>query len=158
MKRCLIISALPGLLALVVTCSDDQGRFNSKPAPAANIYSVAPLRKEVIAQRVLAVQLAPHDQFEATNMFAQNEPIPASLYLASSGYVEPRRILAFLISDEAIVEQQSISIRADDRQEEFDFRFTKTPRPPGTYQIRLVEIARSNAKPVLLARLFLTVE
>jgi hypothetical protein len=38
------------------------------------------------------------------------------------------------------------------------FVLIRTPRPPGAYQIKFVEIARSNGTPVLLARLFLNVE
>jgi len=158
MKQCLLISVLPGLLALVLSCGQDKNRVDSNPAPAASTYSVASPRKEIIAQNVLAAQLAPHDQFEAKTTFAPNEPIPASLYLAASAYVERRRIFAFLVSNEAVVEQQSIAVGANEEREAFDFQFVKTPRPSGTYQIRLVEIARSHGKPVLLARLFLNVE
>jgi hypothetical protein len=62
------------------------------------------------------------------------------------------------VRDEAIVEEQSIAAGADEKRQEFDFHFAKTPRPLGAYQIKFVEIARSNGKPVLLARLFLNVE
>jgi len=119
---------------------------------------VAPLRKEIIAQNVLAAQLAPHDEFEGKVVFRPNEVIQASLFLASPGYFEQRRIVAFLINDDVVIEEQIIAVAAGDRREQFDFVFARTPRLTGCYQIRLVEIARSNAKPVLLARLFLAVE
>ena len=158
MRRCLVILVLLGLINVTVGCCKDQSIVNSKPAEPGITDNVASPRKEIFARNVLSAQLAAHDQFEARTTFAPNEPIPASLFLASSGYVEPRRVSAFLISGEAVIEQQSIAVSANEEREEFDFRFVKTPRPSGNYQIRLVEIARSNGKPVLLARLFLNVE
>ena len=119
---------------------------------------MASQRKEIIAQNVLAAQLALHHEFEARTSFAPTEAIPASLYLTESSYVEPRRISAFLICEESVVEEESIFVSATEKRQAFDFRFNKTPRPVGVYQIRFVEIARSNGKPVLLARLFLNVE
>lgn len=86
-------------------------------------------RKEISAQNALAAQLALNNQFEAKTPFAPIEPIPASVYLARSGYGELRRIVAFLISDDAVVEKQSIAVGANERREEFDFRFIKTTRP-----------------------------
>lgn len=157
MRQSLVISALLGFMALTLTCGRDQTRVDSRPdQPLAN-YNASP-RKEIIAQHVLAVQLAPHYEVEAKTTFAPTEPILASLYLTESSDVESRRIFAFLVSDEAVVEEQSIALSTSDERREFDFRFTKTPRPLGSYQIRFVQIARSNAKPVLLARLFLNVE
>jgi hypothetical protein len=119
---------------------------------------VASPRKEIIAQNVLAAQLAPHHELEAKTTFAPTESIQASLYLTNSSHIEPRRISAFLVRDESVVEEQSIAAGSDETRQEFDFRFAKTPRPLGAYQIKFVEIARSNGKPVLLARLFLNVE
>jgi hypothetical protein len=63
-----------------------------------------------------------------------------------------------LVRDEGIIEERSVDVSANETRQEFDFSFTKTPRPLGEYKIRFVEIKRSNGKPVLLARLFLNVE
>jgi hypothetical protein len=158
MKRRLIISILPGLLALTLSCGKDLGRVDSKPAEPASHDNLAPARKELIAQNVLAAQLASHHEFEARTTFTPTEAIPASLYLTNSSYIEARRISAFLVRDEAVVEEQSLAVLANEKRQEFDFRFTKMPRPLGAYQIKFVEIARSKGKPVLLARLFLNVE
>jgi len=83
--------------------------------------------------------------------------------LANSTRVEPRRISAFLVREqtsreETIIEEHSLVIAAGETRQEFDFCFSEAPRPLGAYQIRFVEIARSNGKPVLLARLFLDIE
>jgi hypothetical protein len=153
MNQCLVI--LFAVLTLGVSCGS--GVDSKSPAPAST-YNVASPRKEIIAQNVLAAQLAPHYELEAKTSFAPTESIQASLYLTNSSHVEPRRISAFLVRDEAVVEEQSIAAGPDDKRHEFDFRFAKTPRPLGAYQIKFVEIARSNGKPVLLARLFLNVE
>ena len=158
MKQRLVLSGLLGLLALTVNCVRDRRVVDSNSAGTASVYNVAPPRKEIIAQNVLACQLAAHYEVEARTTFSPAEPIPASLYLTDSSHVEPRRICAFLVRDETIVEEQSIAAGANDRRQEFDFRFSKAPRPVGAYQIRFVEVARSNGKPVLLARLFLNVE
>ena len=158
MERRLVISGLLGLLALIAGCGTDQSRLGSKPEPAASNLDMDTVRKEIIAQNVLAAQLAAHHEFEAKSTFAQTETIRASLYLTDSSYIEPRRISALLVRDEAVVEEHYIAVRADEGRNEFDFRFAKTPRPPGAYQIKFVEIARSNGKPILLARLFLSVE
>lgn len=158
MKQRMVISGLLGLLALTAGCGTEQSRLDSKPETAASNSDVDSVRKEIIAQNVLAAQLAAHHEFEAKTTFAPTETIRASLYLTDSPYVEPRRISALLVRDEAVVEEQNIAVRADEKRHEFDFRFAKTPRPPGAYQIKFVEIARSNGKPVLLARLFLSVE
>ena len=158
MKECLVIPVLLGWLALTVSCRKNHSVVDSKPDGPATNPNVASPRKEIIAQNVLAVQLAAHHEFEDKTTFAPTEPIQASLYLTSSSHVEPRRISAFLVRDEAIVEEQSIAVSANEDRQEFDFRFAKTPRPLGMYQIKFVEIARSNGKPVLLARLFLNVE
>src|SRR5262249_36357664 len=107
---------------------------------------------------VLAVQLAAHNELEAGAAFGSTETIPASLFLDDSPYIERRRIYALLVRDESIVEEQSISVGASEKRQDFDFRFARTPRPLGSYQIRFVEIARSSGKPVLMARLYLTVE
>jgi hypothetical protein len=153
MNQWLVI--LLALLTLTVSCGS---RVDSKsPAPGIT-YDVASPRKEIIAQNVLAAQLAPHHELEARTTFAPTESIQASLYLSNSSHIEPRRISAFLVRDEAVVEEQSIAAGADEGRQEFDFRFAKTPRPQGAYQIKFVEIARSNGRPVLLARLFLNVE
>jgi|RhiMetdeSRZDD1v2_1073273.scaffolds.fasta_scaffold660554_2 hypothetical protein len=153
MNQWLII--LFALLTFTVSCG---GRVDSKSHASGDTYKVASPRKEIIAQNVLAAQLAPHHELEAKTTFAPTESIQASLYLTSSTHVEPRRISAFLVRDEAVVEEQSIAAGADERRQDFDFRFAKTPRPAGAYQIKFVEIARSNGKPILLARLFLNVE
>jgi len=143
------------LLTFTVSCG---GRVDSKSHASGDTYKVASPRKEIIAQNVLAAQLAPHHELEAKTTFAPTESIQASLYLTISTHVEPRRISAFLVRDESVVEEQSIAAGADERRQDFDFRFAKTPRPAGAYQIKFVEIARSNGKPILLARLFLNVE
>ena len=161
MKQRLLISTLLALLALAAGCRDGQGRADAKPAaPEGNAdnANMAAVRKEIVAPNVLAAQLAPHHEFEDKTTFSPTEPIPASLFLTGSRHIEPRRISAFLVREETIVEEQNISIGADDQRQEFDFRFAKAPRPAGAYQIKFVEIARSNGKPVLLARLFLRVE
>lgn len=90
--------------------------------------------------------------------FAPTETFQDSIYLTRSSHIEPRRISALLVRDEAVVDEQNIAVGADEKRQEFDFRFAKTPRPLGAYQIKFVEIARSNGKPMLLARLFLSVE
>ncbi|HEU4390723.1 MAG TPA: hypothetical protein VFV34_23160 [Blastocatellia bacterium] len=151
------ISAAVGLMALVANCGKE-APVGSIPAAPASSYDVAAPRKEIIAQNVLAVQLAPRHAFEAKTTFATTESIPASLFLSDSSPVEKRRITAFLVRDESVVEEQSVSIAAVDERHDFDFRFDRTPRPSGAYEIRFVEIARSSAKPVLLARLFLDIE
>jgi hypothetical protein len=158
MKR-LFISVLLGLAVLTIGCGGDKSRADSKPGQSPNDNDVAsPVRKEIIAQNVLAAQLAPHHEVETKTTFASTEPIQASLYLTGSPYVEPRRISAFLVRDETIIEEQSIAVGANEKRQEFDFSFIKTPRPLGAYQIKFVEIKRSNGKSVLLARLFLNVE
>jgi hypothetical protein len=158
MKRRLALSVLHGLLALAVGCGEDQSPVHSETARQTGSRPVASARKEIIAPNVLAVQLAAHHEFESRTTFTPTEPIQASLYLADSYYIEPRRIAAFLVSDEAVVEEHRIFVSANEKRQEFDFRFAKTPRPLGTYQIKFIEIARSNGKPVLLAQLFLKVE
>ena len=158
MKELMAISGLLGLLALTLSCGKDHSLVDSQPPSQESNRTVPSVRKEIIAQNVLAAQLAPHHEFEAKTTFAATEPIPASLCLTNSSYVEPRRISAFLVRDEAVVEEHSIAVSADEKRQDFDFRFAKKPRPAGMYQIKFVEIARSNGKPVLLARLFLNVE
>jgi hypothetical protein len=156
--RRLLISVLLSSIGLTASCDRDGSTVDSKSAQAVNNSYVASTRKEIIAQTVLSVQLAPHNEIETRTTFAATEPVPASLYLTDSAYIEPRRIIAFLVSNEAVVEEQSIAVKANEKRQEFDFRFTKTPRPSGAYQIKFVEIARSNGRPVLLARLFLHIE
>jgi hypothetical protein len=158
MRETIVILVLLGLMGLVGSCGKDQSQLASKTDQLPATYSVAAPRKEIIAPHVLSAQLAPHNQVEAKTTFARTEPIQASVYLTNPSYIESRRIFAFLVNDEAVVEEQSIAVGATDERQEFDFSFAKTPRPLGSYQIRFVEIARSNAKPVLLARLFLNVE
>jgi len=158
MRQHLVISVLLGLLVLTLSCGNHQSPVDSKPAGPASDYNVASPNREIIAQNVLAVQLAPHHEFESKTTFAPTEPIQASLYLTNSAHIEPRRISAFLVRDEALVEEQSIAVGANEKRQDFDFRFAKMPRPLGTYRIKFVEIARSNGKPVLLAQLFLNVE
>jgi hypothetical protein len=165
MKRRLVISPslrwlslTVGCLALTVSCRNDQSHVGSMPASESNGHSVATPRREIIRQDVLGAQLAVHHETEARSTFGASEPIPASLILSGSLHYEPRRVFAFLVRDEQIVEEQSIAVRAGETREEFDFHFTKTPRASGTYQIKFVEIARSNGTSVLLARLFLSVE
>ena len=149
------LTILLALLTLTVSCGS---RVDLKSPAPRRAYNVASPRKEIIAQNVLAAQLAPHHELEDKATFAPTESIQASLYLTSSSHDEPRRISAFLVRDEAVVEEQSIAAGADEKRQDFDFRFAKTPRPAGAYQIKFVEIARSNGKPILLARLFLNVE
>lgn len=157
MKQRLFVSLILACMALAGSCREDKSRGHSIPESRANDYDAAP-RREIIAQNVLAVQLAAHNEFEAGATFGSTETIPASLYLDDSPYVERRRISALLVRGESLVEEQSISIGANEKHQDFGFRFAKTPRPPGAYEIRFVEIARSSGKPVLMARLFLTVE
>ena len=158
MKQPLFIAIFLGLLALTASCERDHGRAHLKPGGPAVPYNVAPTRKEIIAQNVLGAQLAARHDVEGRTTFASTEPIPASLYLTDSAHIEPRRISALLLRDETVIEEQSIASGANEKRQEFDFSFAKTPRPLGTYQIKFIEIARSNGRPVLLARLFLNVE
>ena len=157
MRQSLAIFVLVGLMGMTVSCCRDQSRADSKADQALAGYDASP-RKEIIAQHVLSAQLALHNEVESKTTFATTEPIRASLYLTSPSYIGPRRIFAFLVSDEAVVEEQSIALSASDERREFDFHFVKTPRPLGCYQIRFIEVARSTAKPALIARLFLNVE
>ena len=157
MRQSLAIVVLVGLMGLTVSCCRNQSHADSKTDQSSAAYDASP-RKEIIAPHVLAAQLAPHDEVESKTIFAPTEPIRASLYLTSPSYIGPRRILAFLVSDETVFEEQSVALSASDERREFDFDFVKTPRPLGRYQIRFVEVARSNAKPTLIARLFLNVE
>lgn len=154
----LIISSLLGLLVLANGCSDNQRNTETKPDKANNESKMIGQSKEIVAQNVLAVQLAKHNEIESRTIFAPTEPIYASVYLTDSQYIESRRIFAFLVQDKITIEEQRIEVGANEKQNEFDFCFSKTPRPSGAYQIKFVEIARSNGKPVLLARLFLNVE
>ncbi|MCM3873637.1 MAG: hypothetical protein ND895_23370 [Pyrinomonadaceae bacterium] len=160
MKRdgSLVISALLGLLVLVGGCGNYQRHADTKSDQAISDSKIARQSKEIVAQNVLAAQLARHHDIESKTAFAQTEPIYASVYLTSPQHIEPRRISAFLVREEEIVEEQSIAVGANEQRQEFDFSFTETPRPPGAYKIKFVEIARSHGKPVLLARLFLNVE
>ena len=157
MRQSLATFVLVGLMGMTVSCCRDQSRADSKAAQPLAGYDASP-RKEIIGQHVLSAQLAPHDEVESKTTFAPTEPIPASLYLTSPSYVGPRRIFAFLVSEEAVVEEQSIGLSASDDRRELDFHFVKTPRPLGCYQIRFIEVTRSTAKPALIARLFLNVE
>jgi len=157
MRQPLAIFVLVGLMGMTVSCCRDQSRADSKADQPLAGYDASP-RKEIIAQHVLSAQLALHNEVESKTTFATTEPIRASLYLTSPSYIGPRRIFAFLVSDEAVVEEQSIALSASDERREFDFLFVKTPRPLGCYQIRFIEVARSTAKPALIARLFLNVE
>lgn len=156
--RRLIISVLLGSLGQTAGCGGGVPQVDSKPAQAAVDVPAAATRNEVIAQKVLSVQLAPHDEIETRTTFSATEPVPASLYLTDPPYMEARQIIGFLVSNGAVFEEQSIAVRANEKRQRFDFRFAKTPRPAGPYQIKFVEIARSNGKPVLLARLFLEIE
>lgn len=158
MKQSRVIFILLGSLALIVGCNRAPGRVDSQEAGAPGNYEVAAPRKELIGQNVLAAQLAAHDEIEAGTTFSPTEIIPASLYLTASSHIEARRISAFLVRDEVVFEEQSITVKADERQLDFDFRFSRAPRPLGAYQIKFVEIARSHGKPVLLARLFLRID
>jgi len=157
MRQSLAICVLVGLMGMTVSCCRDQSHADSKTDQQSAGYDASP-RKEIIGQDVLSAQLAPHDEVESKTTFAPTEPIRASLYLTNPSYLGPRRIFAFLVSDETVVEEQSIGLGASDERRELDFHFVKTPRPLGCYQIRFIEVARSNAKPALIARLFLNVE
>ncbi len=117
-----------------------------------------PRRKEIVSPTVLSVQLAMHREIESRTRFTGDEPVDASLFLTNAEHVESRRINASLECGESLIEEQSVWLAAEDERREFDFRFAKMGRPPGDCEIRFVEIARSSGKPVLLARLFLTVE
>ena len=157
MRQSLAIFVLVGLMGMTVSCCRDQSRADSKADQPLAGYDASP-RKEIIAQHVLSAQLALHNEVESKTTFATTEPIRASLYLTNTSYIGPRRIFAFLVSDEAVVEERSIALSASDERRELDFHFVKTPRPLGCYQIRFIEVTRSSAKPELIARLFLNVE
>jgi len=157
MRRSLAIFVLVGLMGMTVSCCRGQIHADPKTDQLSAGYDAAS-RKEIIAPHVLSAQLAPHDEIESKTTFAPTEPIRASLYLTNPPYPGPRRIFAFLVNDEAVVEEQSIALSASDERREFDFLFVKTPRRLGRYQIRFIEVARSNARPELIARLFLKVE
>jgi len=160
MKRdgSLVISAVLGLLVLLDGCANNQPNVDSKSDKTTSDSKMAMQSKEIVAQNVLAAQLARHDEIESKTAFAQTEPIYASVYLTTPQHIEPRRISAFLVLEEEVVEEQSIAVGANEKRQEFDFSFTQTPRPLGAYKIKFVEISRSHGKPVLLARLFLSVE
>jgi len=157
MKERVAVLFLFGCLICCCSCGETQDGVASKPREPGGKHYIASPRREIIEENVLAAQLAFHDEIESKTTFSSCEPIQASLYLAGSSKVEPRRISAFLLLNESVVEEQSIVLRHEDRHQ-FDFRFVKTPRELGSYEIRFVEIARSRGKPVLLARLFLNVE
>ncbi len=152
-----VILSLFGLLMLVVSC-DSQHKTETKPDKTTDNYKMAIQSKEIVAQNVLSAQLAKHNEIESRTIFAPNEPIHASVYLTDSQHIEPRRIYAFLFHDETVIDEQSIYVGESEKRHEFNFSFIKMQRPCGTYQIRFVEITRSNGKPVLLARLFLNIE
>ena len=161
MKRdgALVISALLGFLMVAGGCGTHQRTADTKSDnTSSSDSSVAMQSREIVAQNVLAAHLARHNEIESKTAFAQTEPIYASVYLTNPQHIEPRRISAFLVRDEEVVEEQSIAVGANEKRQEFDFSFTETPRPLGAYKIKFVEIARSHGKPVLLARLFLNVE
>ena len=151
---------IPALLACVVWssgCGNNQRLSGDKPDKASNEFQIALQNKEIVGQNVLAAQLARHTEIESKTAFAQTEPIHASVYLTNPRHIEPRRISAFLLRDEEVVEEQSIAVEANEKRQEFDFSFTE-PRPQGAYKIKFVEISRSHGRPVLLARLFLNVK
>ena len=157
MRQSLAIFVVVGMMGMTVSCCRDRSRADSRTDQLSPAYDASP-RKEIIAPHVLAAQLAPHNEIESKTTFAPTEPIWASLYWTSPSYIGPRRIFAFLVCDEAVLEEQSIALSASDEHRELDFHFVKTPRPLGRYQIRFIEVARSNAKPAVIARLFLNVE
>jgi hypothetical protein len=158
MKHFLRLLVLLGSLAFAVSCRKSESLGESKSSTPPENYKIASTRREIIAQHVLGAQLAPHHEVEAKSTFSPDEPIQASLYFTDTSEIGSRRILAILVSDETVVEEQGITLESEDARHELDFRFAKTPRPLGSYQIRFVEIARSSPRPVLLARLFLNVE
>ena len=158
MRQLLITATLFYLAALTASCRGIESCADSNSDQPVSNYNLAASQREIVAQNVLAVQLARHDEIETKTAFTPTEPVYVSVYLTNPRYVEPRRISALLIRDETVVEEQSIAVGADEARQEFDFSFIRTPRPPGAYQIKFVEIARSNGTPVLLARLFLSVE
>ena len=160
MKRdgALVISTLLGLLMVAGGCGSHQPSADTKSDKTTSDSRMAMQSREIVAQNVLAAQLARHNEIESKTAFAQTEPIYASVYLTNPQHIEPRRISAFLVRDEEVVEEQSIAVGANEKRQEFDFSFTETPRPLGAYKIKFVEIARSQGKPVLLASLFLNVE
>src|SRR5262249_59414816 len=123
MKSSAVISVVVGLLAVAIGCGRDQSP-DAKPGSSDNLDR-ASARKEIIAQNVLAVQLASRHEFEDKTTFGATEPIPASLYLTSSSQAGPRRVSVLLVREEAIVEEQSITVGPDENREEFDFRFVK---------------------------------
>jgi hypothetical protein len=153
MKMSLVIATLLAPMLLPGCRERGGGDSQSGERPGDSV----PRTREIISSNVLAVHLAAHHEAETRNAFAVTEPIRASIFLLRPLHVEPRRITAFLVREKLVVEEQSISVEADETREEFDFEFVRTPRPPGAYEIRFVEIARSRGKPMLLARLFLNV-
>ena len=142
-------------MVFFVCCSGRQRRGNAKSDNMTTDYNMAKQSKEIVAQNVLGAQLARHNEIESRTAFSPTETIYASVYLRNSQHVEPRRISAFLLHDESVIEEQSIDVSASETRQEFDFSFTRKPRPLGAYQIKFVEVKRSSGKPVLLARLFL---
>jgi len=137
MKRCLVISVLLGLAGSANGCGE--GRVAPKSdGPAGDQTVTSHTSKEIIADNVLAAQLAPRDGFEARTTFATTEPIQASLYLTGPAYIEPRRISASLVCGGVIVEEQSVAVGADEKRQEFDFRFAKTPHRSGACLIKFV--------------------
>ena len=157
MKRSLTLLASLGFVAFFASCAEDQRRSDSNNAATSNATDLSAARKEIVARNVLGAQLASHDKLENKTTFGTRESIAASLYLANSSFIEARRISAFLVHDDAVIEEQTIGEDPGEKRGDLDFQFNNTPRPPGAYEIKFVEIARSNGKPVLLARLFLTV-
>lgn len=160
MKRgsLVIISVLICLSVLGGGCVSNQHDSDTKSDDLASDSKMMKQSKEIVAQNVLSAQLAKHNDIESRNIFSPTEPIYASVYLTKSQHIEPRRISAFLMRDEIVIEEQSVDVGTNETRQEFDFSFTKTPRQSGEYKIRFVEIKRSSGKPVLLARLFLNVE
>jgi outer membrane murein-binding lipoprotein Lpp len=156
--RSLVISAVLGLSVLIGGCANNQPNADTKSDKTTSDSKMALQSKEIVAQNVLAAQLAKHHEIESKTAFGQTEPIYASVYLTTPQHIEPRRISAFLVLGEDVVEEQSIAVGANEKRQEFDFSFTQTPRPSGAYKIKFVEVTRSHGKPILLARLFLNVE
>src|SRR5215471_11031045 len=88
MRRRLDIFLLVGSLAITLGCRKDQGALDPKPPAPTAETNIAPLRKEIIAQNILAAQLAAHYEVEGKNTFRTTELIEASPFL---GQLHPRR-------------------------------------------------------------------
>src|SRR5262245_52852779 len=114
MGRLLAAIVLTCLLAFAGACRGNQSGPDSRAGSPAGDHAgdpvVASSRREIVAPNVLAAQLAAHRELESKTTFTRDEPIQASIFLAVPDYVEQRRIVAFLMSGEGVLEEQTISL------------------------------------------------